>query len=301
MLATAVVAPVQRASAVVLKERWAEVKAKEREAKDALAQRLADQAFDELASLVAREAILDAVRRQRSQRQSLERWRRATEQSLAHKAEDRARRKEWEEVVGTIERQKLELDEEEEGPSDEHEMEEMEDDEEEGGLAGFADVGLDFAGLSLAPAPQSSSSRDPVDDELVTRLRTAADMRERIWSRGTFLDILSQHASAALSSHRLPFRPTWSTLVSTTDTESPFGAWLACKFDVRQDSGLAEVDTPNVDVEVRLIGERHQPIESVCCLPIDSKDSTTDVCSVAGAPHDGPSRLRLHKLEGNPS
>ncbi|KAJ8292731.1 SAC3 family protein 1 [Rhodotorula toruloides] len=262
LLATAVVAPVQRASASVLKERWAEVKAKEREAKDALAQRLAHQAYDELASLAAREAILDAVRRQRSQRRSLERWRRVTQRSLVHKAEERARRKEWEEVVGTIERTKASRAEDEEGLSDEDDLDEMEDEEEDGGLAGLADAGLDFGSLSLGAARQPDKPRDAVDDDLVTKLRTAAETRERIWSRGTFLDILSQHASAALSSHRLPFRPTWSTLASTTDTESPFGAWLACKFDIRQESGLAEVDTPNVDVEVRLLGERHQPIES---------------------------------------
>lgn len=263
MLVTAVVAPVQRASAAVLKERWADVKAKEREAKDALAQRLADQAYDELASLAAREAILDAVRQQRSQRRSLERWRRATKRSLVHKAEERARRKEWEEVVGTIERRKATRAEDEEAMSDDDELDEMEDEEDDGGLAGLADAGLDFGGLSLGAARQSDKPRDAVDDDLATKLRMAAETRERIWSRGTFLNILSQHASAALSSHRLPFRPTWSTLVSTADTESPFGAWLACKFDIRQESGLAEIDTPNIDVEVRLLGERRQPIESV--------------------------------------
>ncbi|GAA5900500.1 hypothetical protein JCM5296_001564 [Sporobolomyces johnsonii] len=245
LLVDAATGPIRRAAESALRERWASVTAREARAKKALGEKLARTVLSEMGAVYCREVAFGVVRDERRKRGFLREWVERTERRIERKEEDDEKRRVWGEVVrgiGAGGRRGLERDEE--GSEEELEMSEEEDE----GVAGTGEAGLDFGALSLSGGADAgelermSSARED-DEDMAERLRTAAAARERIWTRGTFLNILSQRASSAFSCHRLPHRPTWTTLVATTSRSSPFASWLACKFDLDPREGSAEVDT----------------------------------------------------------
>ncbi|GJN92843.1 hypothetical protein Rhopal_005881-T1 [Rhodotorula paludigena] len=254
----AVKGPVMRASVAAVKACWADVRAREAAEREEVVQRLRELTEEQLGRLCTREVLWRAVEEERGRRKWVEEWRIRTKRSRKRREEERERKRRWDEVVRGIEEEKALEVEEAEAAEDEL-VSDDEDDEMDGGLAGLGDAGLDFGGVSLGAT--TSAPKDPAAD-LVHRVKTAADTRARIWQRGTFLNILSQHVSSAIPTHALPFRPTWSTLISTSATTDPFAAWLACKFDLDASEGFAEVDAPEVDIEAKMLGKRDQPLAS---------------------------------------
>ncbi|BGP50022.1 actin cytoskeleton and mitosis protein [Rhodotorula kratochvilovae] len=274
----------QRVAAGALRERWAAVRAGEQAEREALAARVARAAGDELARLAVREALLCGVRDEERVRGAWGRWRGALRRRREWKKGEREKKRVWEEVVRGIEREKeVEAGDEDEVLSDG-------DEDDDAGLAGLADAGLDFGGLSLG-GPASAPR-----DDLAARVRDAAATRDRIWQRGTFLNILSASASTAFARApvRLPARPTWTALVATEKADEPFAAWLACKLDLDAREGTAEVDVPNADVEVRMLSREDEPVAS----ELRSTGLVIFDCTATKTPPlDWPAlRGRLHSL-----
>jgi len=289
-----------RAGALALRERWAAVREGERRERAALAEGLARRAMDELGRLAVREAVLCGSRDEERRRGAWDEWRRALQARRRWKSEQRDKKRVLDEVVRGIERGK-EDERAEADDGDEVLTDDDEGDEDDAGLAGLADAGLDFGGLSLGGAGASSASSSRPKLDLARRVRDAADTRDRIWQRGTFLNRLSAVASTALANlaRPLPTRPTWTTLVAVEAAQTPFAAWLACKLDLDSRQGTAEVDAPSADVEVRMLSEEDEPVESVR-LPLTHTTSSpheplTDVpVRRAGATVERPPHLRLH-------
>ncbi|GAA5922779.1 hypothetical protein JCM1841_000703 [Sporobolomyces salmonicolor] len=263
LLLDAVAGPVRRAAESALRERWASITAREARAKKALGEKLARTVLREMGAVYTREVAFGVVRDERRKRVFLLEWVERTERRIERKEEDDEKKRVWGEVVrgiGAGGRRGREREEE-------VEMSEEEDE----GVAGTEEAGLDFGALSLSAGADAgevgrmSSAREN-DEDMAERLRTAAAARERIWSRGTFLNILSQHASSAVSGHRFPRRPTWTTLVAIPARTSPFASWLACKFDLESREGRVEVDTQGVEVAVRLLEKGEAPAEEASRL-----------------------------------
>ncbi|GAA6054511.1 hypothetical protein JCM3770_005821 [Rhodotorula araucariae] len=283
LLGAAAAATAHRAGAGALRDRWAAIRAREEAERAALARAVAGTAADELARLAVRETVLRGARDVERTRGVWGAWRRALERRRRWKEMERDKKRVWEEVVRGIEREK---------EADEDEVLSADDDgsDTEAGIAGLADAGIDFSGLSLSAEPA------PRRDDLAVRVRDAAATRERIWKRGTFLNILSAAASAALdrTSQRLPARPTWTTLVATEAADGPFAAWLGCKLDLDAREGTVEVDGPNADIEVRMLGRDDEPVAS----ELRSTGLIIfDCTSTKATPVDWPAlRGRLHSL-----
>ncbi|GAA6030212.1 hypothetical protein JCM8097_008990 [Rhodosporidiobolus ruineniae] len=262
LLRDALQGPVRRAAEGATKERWKAISAAERAAKAQLAREVAERARGEMERLLVREGAVKAAKEEVLRRRALKGWVERTRRSVEEKEREEERAREWREVVRGLrgERKRREEDEKEDGDEELIDVEE----EEDVGMAGMGEVGIDFGGLSLGGLGGEREAKEKErrvmsakerDREMAERLREAAETRARIWSRGTFLNLLASHLSSALSSHYLSFRPTFTTLVLSSAPDSPFAAWLACKFDLSADEGRAEMDTPYADLEVRMLQE----------------------------------------------
>ncbi|GAA5853912.1 hypothetical protein JCM9279_007599, partial [Rhodotorula babjevae] len=282
-----------RAGALALRERWAAVREGERRGREALSEGMARRAIEELGRLAAREAVLTGRRDEGRRKAAWGDWRRALQARRRWKAEQRDKKRVLDEVVRGIQRGKedgrIEVDDDDEVLTDD-------DDDGDAGLAGLADAGLDFGGLSLGGGASSSSSSSRPKLDLARRVRDAADTRDRIWQRGAFLNRLSAVASNALAhlARPLPTRPTWTTLVAVEAAQTPFAAWLACKLDLDARQGTAEVDAPAADVEVRMLSEGDEPVES----ELRSSGLVIIDCTASKSrPHDWTTlRTRLHSV-----
>ncbi|GAA6002861.1 hypothetical protein JCM10207_001871 [Rhodosporidiobolus poonsookiae] len=264
----AVVGPVRRAGVDALKARWAALRAEEERERAEVVSAVARRARDDAERLSVRETVVRAARAERERRRVLREWVERTKRSVVRREEEAERERQWREVVKGIggarkERRVREAEdaEEDEEMSDDDELE-VEEEEEEG-VAGMMDLGaeLDFGGLSLAGLDGGKKAERYEEVDLAEQLRQAAELRSRIWKRGSFLALLASSVSTVLSPHYLAFRPAFSTLISTTDPDGLLASWLSCKFDL-DGARTANMDTPYADVEVRMLEGDDQPEES---------------------------------------
>ncbi|GAA5867449.1 hypothetical protein JCM8547_007509 [Rhodosporidiobolus lusitaniae] len=254
-----VAGPVRRASTAALKERWAEVAAREEREKEEAAARVRG----EMELLLVREKIVEAKRREGERRRWVREWVRRTERRVRGRMEEEERAGRWRSVVRGIGRaEKLER-EEEDGEEEEMVSSDWEEEEEEGGKAGGEDVEFDLGGLTLGAGEGKKTDRkkeaktaEERDWEMAERLRKAAATRARIWARGTFLPPLVSLVSSAISSSPTPLRsrPTWTTLLVSPSPPSPFANWLSCKFNLDAEEKKARRETQHARVDVRVVG-----------------------------------------------
>lgn len=101
----------------------------------------------------------------------------------------------------------------------------------------------------------------------------AQSTRERLWHRGSFLEGLSHHIDVIFRSRSgaSSGRPHWSAIVSTASKQQAFPSWLACKLDLDEEDGIAEMDNTHVDVTVAMVDGDDGIANTVC--------STTDAPS----------------------
>lgn len=249
--------PIHRAASLALKERWSAVRAEEARRKRALVEAVAQQTTFELGRLSVRVGIFRGVRDERSRRSAWQEWQRAVQRSLERKARDAELRSGWRNVVGAIVAGSHRYRGDD--ARDKAVEEEPADDD---GIAGSFDLpGLSFGDLSLvAPTAEDGPDKsDRADVEFAGRFLDAADERERIWTRGTFLDIVADAASRALAEEDLAHRPEWTALIATQSTQSPFATWLTCKFDLDPSKLSVEIDTPKADISVKMHADATQP------------------------------------------
>ncbi|GAA5977587.1 hypothetical protein JCM10908_005031 [Rhodotorula pacifica] len=256
LVSTTAEGPIHRAATSVLKDRWTAIRAEEQRAKRAFAAGAASSAVDELGRLASRESIYRVWRDARRQRTAWHDWKQAVRRSIGRKAYEAEARQEWREVVGAIEAKSARSGGATTTAEDDEDEVMPEVDEDDEGKAGDDDAGIMFEGLSLGSnALDAAIDRveDQIDRTFANRISIAAAERDKIWAPGTFLNIVADLASKAIAAYPLHERPLWSVLLVTQSTSSPFATWLACKFDLDPSDLSMEVDTPDVDVDVRMV------------------------------------------------
>lgn len=252
----------RRAVELALRERWEVILEQRKAGRKVLARRLAQSVVQEG---VGREVRCAVVREGRERRERGDWWGLWKARAEKARVERGVRERVWREVVGEI------------GVGPVVDVDEWEEEEEELGMAGLSlsvggrderakeadrDMAARVKQVRARLLPPPATEADPVHD---APPQAEAD-RQRIWSRGTFLDIVSSRIDSAFS--RLPrtsTRQAWSVLLATPEVGSPFAAWLACKFDLDVE-GWASMDTGPVDVGVQMVGGDEGVGEEVRCL-----------------------------------
>ncbi|GAA6060198.1 hypothetical protein JCM10212_002277 [Sporobolomyces blumeae] len=259
ILREAVVGPVRRAGQAALKEQWAVVSEQEDKVKREVGRTVSERVVERTANLLVRECAVQVRREAAIKRDALEAWRSRLVDQKRRRAENERKQAAWQEVVRGL---RTTQDRRQTGKADEGEWSEDEvdfmDEEEDAGVAGTADVGLDFGELSLGGNAQAQGTLKREEIDMADRLRKAAETRQRIWARNTFLDIVSSQASTSFQTHRLPYRPTWATLVVTPSTDSAFSTWLTCKFGL-DDEGRAEERLTGANLVIQSISYDDEP------------------------------------------
>lgn len=95
------------------------------------------------------------------------------------------------------------------------------------------------------------------------RFAQAQSERQLLWSPGTWLNILAGHTQAAFCRRPSRVRSSWNTIIYADSATAALPAWLACKFDLDEESRLAVMDTVNVDLQVVMLQEDDSLVSQV--------------------------------------
>ncbi|GAA5902822.1 Sac3p [Sporobolomyces salmoneus] len=254
LLREAIQGPVRRIGQEMLKERWVVLNETEEREKRKMGDELAEQVIREMGQMLVKEIGVKVRREEKLRKEVLVAWRERTRGRQERRKEGQERKKEWEEVMRGLGSQVRRAPKEEDDEMSDEEI--FSDEEEDVGLAGDEEVDFELGGVSLSIDKADRRvvvGKVQPEEDLADKLRLAAESRQRIWARSTFLDILGSQLSRSLSHPKLPPRPRWTAFVLTHSVESPFATWLSCKFGLDEEERRATLPLPEATLSVQMI------------------------------------------------
>jgi hypothetical protein len=225
--------PLSKISQEVLKNYWKDYYSSRNEEKSKLSQDFYHSVVEKemICSKILKEEIFKFLTRElKLKRNYFQTWKVLTRDKVENKIVKAKREKEWRQVIESLGRGGG-RDRDEDDDDDDQDEEIFDVEEEEEGEHEEDELELQ-GGLSTLSIDRLS--HHDFEEDMAIKIKVAAENRQRIWARSTFLDILSFHLSSRGGGLllQLPSSSTFTTLLSTRFIESSFAIWLACKFNV---------------------------------------------------------------------
>lgn len=247
----------RRAAEHALKEHWHDVQLHHHRTREQLASRLADDVLDRFTKLqAARLSIGIAGRERRLCREGFTYWRARTIAQQEEKAVAAERRRRFKAVTADIGL----------GPHWDGEI-------------GEEDKILEYVDDDTPVFPSRDDNGDDQSDiTMAERVKDSEHARKRVWTPGTFLEIVCDRIDHAFAEHPTTIRSRYGVLVSTAAHTSPFATWLASKFALSHDtlSVSKDSDLMHAVVDVHMttwLDERTQrALPTVCAIVVDCTD-----------------------------